>query len=91
MCTVSHAKLRKKLVTKKRFWKINAIQPEIKARREEREAFVTAEMVRRSALATLAPARTRSRSSCLASDKVDYHISPNCKEREFLTGIPPQR
>jgi len=24
-------------------------------------------------------------SSCLASDKVDYHISPNCKEREFLT------
>ena len=25
------------------------------------------------------------RSSCLASDTVDYHISPNCKEREFLT------
>lgn len=24
-------------------------------------------------------------SSCLASNKVDYHISPNCKEREFLT------
>ena len=24
-------------------------------------------------------------SSCLASDKVDYHISPNCNEREFLT------
>ena len=24
-------------------------------------------------------------SSCLASDKVDYHISPNSKEREFLT------
>ena len=40
---------------------------------------------RRSALGTLAPARTRSRSSCLASDKVDYHISSNCKEREFLT------
>ena len=28
---------------------------------------------------------TRLHSSCLASDKVDYHISPNCKEREFLT------
>ena len=23
---------------------------------------------------------TRLHSSCLASDKVDYHISPNCKE-----------
>jgi len=40
---------------------------------------------RRSALGTLAPARTALPSSCLASDKVDYHISPNCKEREFLT------
>jgi len=39
---------------------------------------------RRSALGTLAPARTRLHSSCLASDKVDYHIGPNCKERKFF-------
>jgi len=32
----------------------------------------------------LAPARIRLPSSCLARDKVDYHISPNCKEREFF-------
>jgi hypothetical protein len=33
------AKLRKKLVKRKRFWKINAIWPEIKARRGRMKKF----------------------------------------------------
>jgi hypothetical protein len=32
-CIITAAKLRKKLVKRKRFWKINAFRPEIKAKR----------------------------------------------------------
>jgi hypothetical protein len=38
-CIITAAKLRKKLVKRKRFWKINAIWPEIKARRGRMKKF----------------------------------------------------
>jgi hypothetical protein len=36
---ISDAKLRKKVVKAKRFWKINAIQPKIKAKRGRMKKF----------------------------------------------------